>query len=112
MAFGSIAKLSQGSHLPKTGRGVESPQCSGDGIIDRIKKTGYVSQFFVTIPFMKNPVLSYIKEVRNELFKVSWPTKKETVRLTTIVVVVSVVVAAYLGALDFVFSLVLKLILK
>ena len=48
--------------------------------------------------------VSFLKEVRLELKKVNWPTKKETLKYTFIVIVVSAVVAAFLGGLDFIFS--------
>lgn len=60
---------------------------------------------------MNNPIATYFTEVKSEVSKVTWPSKKETIRLTTIVVVVSAIVATYLGALDFLFSAVLKLVL-
>ncbi|MBU1104794.1 preprotein translocase subunit SecE [Candidatus Parcubacteria bacterium] len=61
---------------------------------------------------MRNPITTYITEVKSEVSKVSWPTKKETIRLTVIVVVVSAIVATYLGALDFLLSAILKLVLS
>ncbi len=35
-----------------------------------------------------------------ELKKVSWPTKKETIRLTTIVIFVSLIIGLYIGIID------------
>jgi len=61
---------------------------------------------------MHNPIATYFTEVKSEVAKVTWPTKKETIRLTTIVVVVSAIVATYLGALDFFLSYILKLVLR
>lgn len=37
--------------------------------------------------------------------KVNWPTKDETLRYTLVVVAVSLVVAVFLGGLDFVFTI-------
>ena len=48
--------------------------------------------------------ISFLKDVQLELKKVNWPTKKETLRYTLIVIAVSAVVAAFLGGLDFLFS--------
>jgi preprotein translocase subunit SecE len=36
--------------------------------------------------------------------KVTWPTKKETRNYTLLVIGISIVVAAFLGALDYIFS--------
>jgi len=47
---------------------------------------------------------TYLKEVRLEMKKVNWPTRKQTMRYTLIVIGVSLVVAIYLGGLDVIFS--------
>lgn len=46
-----------------------------------------------------NPV-QFLQEVRTELSKVRWPTRSETIRLTIVVIAVSIVVGAFIGALD------------
>lgn len=60
---------------------------------------------------MVNPV-TYLKETINELRQVSWPSRETTVRLTIIVVVISLGVAAYVGGLDYGFTNLLQLIVK
>jgi preprotein translocase subunit SecE len=59
----------------------------------------------------KNPLI-FLKEVRQELKKVAWPTRKETLKLTAVVVFVSTVVAIFIGSLDFLFTNLSQLILK
>ncbi|HEY4506912.1 MAG TPA: preprotein translocase subunit SecE [Candidatus Paceibacterota bacterium] len=55
----------------------------------------------------------FLKDVRTELGRVVWPTKKQTIQYTLVVVVVSLVVAAFLGVLDYVFAFLLnKFVLK
>jgi preprotein translocase subunit SecE len=51
-----------------------------------------------------NKLVNYIKESKAELKKVIWPTKKETIQHTLLVIGISLGVAAILGALDYVFS--------
>ena len=53
-------------------------------------------------------LLTYIREVRAELSHVSWPTPRQAALYTALVVVISIIVSAYLGLLDFVFELALK----
>lgn len=53
-------------------------------------------------------LINHLREVKIELKKVNWPTKKETLRLTLIVVGVSLATALFLGALDFIFARVLN----
>ena len=52
------------------------------------------------ITFIKN----YFREALEELKKVIWPSRKETIKHTLIVVVLSLAVAAFLGGIDFLFS--------
>ena len=57
-------------------------------------------------------ITTFLKEVRLEIKKVNWPTRKETFRYTIIVIGVSLGVAIFLGTLDFVFkTLITKFIL-
>jgi preprotein translocase subunit SecE len=57
-----------------------------------------------------NKLISYIKESISEMKKVTWPTKKETYNYTILVIGISLAVAVFLGALDFIFNLGLQLI--
>jgi preprotein translocase subunit SecE len=59
------------------------------------------------------PLIEYFSASRAELAKVTWPSRRQTARLTLLVIIFSIVMAAILGALDFVFStLVQKIIVK
>lgn len=51
-----------------------------------------------------NKIITFLKEVRLELKKVSWLSQDEVIKYTLIVIVVCLVVAGFLGGLDFVFS--------
>lgn len=53
----------------------------------------------------------YIKETRAELKHVSWPTRRQSIVYTFIVIVISLAVAAYLGAFDYIFTTLLKLVI-
>ncbi|HBE72915.1 MAG TPA: preprotein translocase subunit SecE [candidate division Zixibacteria bacterium] len=44
--------------------------------------------------------IQFIKEVRVEFTKVSWPSREELVQSTMVVIVVSLIVAAFIGAVD------------
>jgi preprotein translocase subunit SecE len=50
-------------------------------------------------------ISKYVKESIIELKKVSWPTKKETYRYTLLVIGLSLLIASFLGVLDFIFNL-------
>jgi preprotein translocase subunit SecE len=59
----------------------------------------------------ENFIIKYLKETRAELRKVSWPTWREALNLTGIVIAVTVFMAALLGVMDFVFSKFFSLII-
>jgi len=40
-------------------------------------------------------------DLLNELKKVTWPTKEETIRLTVVVVLISLIIGLYIGIIDF-----------
>ena len=51
-----------------------------------------------------NVIVRYFRETTSELRKVTWPTRLEARRLTTVVVVVVALTSAVLGLFDFAFS--------
>jgi preprotein translocase subunit SecE len=51
-----------------------------------------------------NGIQKWWRETLGELHKVVWPTRKEALRLTWIVIIVIIVMGALLGALDFGFT--------
>ncbi len=61
--------------------------------------------------FSGGPVV-FLKEVRGELSKVVWPTREEVVKLTIIVVAVSLAIGLYIGGLDFIFTKFTDLLVK
>jgi len=52
-------------------------------------------------------ITEYLKETRTELKHVIWPSRSQTFYYTLIVILLSVVVAYYLGVFDYLFSLLL-----
>ena len=54
---------------------------------------------------MFNRFVTFLKEARVELKKVSWPTRDATIRYTINVIVVSAALAVFLGSLDYLFQL-------
>jgi preprotein translocase subunit SecE len=60
---------------------------------------------------MKNP-LKFIQEVKQEAFKVSWPTGKETLQGTLMVVAMAILASLFFLLLDQVLKFLLELILK
>lgn len=49
-------------------------------------------------------ITKYFREVRSELRKVAWPNRKEVINNTGIVLLVVLIVAVFIGAVDFLIS--------
>ena len=60
---------------------------------------------------MKNP-LQFIQEVKQEAFKVTWPTRKETLQGTLMVVAMAIVASIFFLMLDQVLKFLLEILLK
>lgn len=51
-----------------------------------------------------NKVVSFLKEVYEELGKVAWPTREQTIRYTVLVIIIAVVTGLFLGGLDYILT--------
>ena len=58
-----------------------------------------------------NPV-AFLRQVRQELKKVDWPSREKTAKLTILVIGASVVVGTYIGGLDAAFTYLLTYLVK
>ena len=56
-------------------------------------------------------IIKFLNEVRGELKKVTWPKRKEVLKLTLIVLLISGIIALYVGVLDLSFTKLLELII-
>ena len=52
-----------------------------------------------------HPIIKYFQATRAELRKVTWPTRDETRNLTGIIVTVTILMAIFLGTLDYTFQI-------
>jgi preprotein translocase subunit SecE len=57
-----------------------------------------------------NKFALFLRETVGELRKVNWPTRQEAINLTSIVLVVIVVMALFLGIADFAFENLFRLL--
>ena len=60
---------------------------------------------------MRNPI-KFIQEVKQEAFKVTWPTGKEVIQGSLMVVAMAIVAALFFLLLDQVLQFFLELVLK
>ncbi|OGM94268.1 preprotein translocase subunit SecE [Candidatus Wolfebacteria bacterium RIFOXYD12_FULL_48_21] len=56
---------------------------------------------------MFSRLTSYFQEAQLEFKRVNWPTRQETIRLTGMVIGLSLIFAVFLGVLDMVFNYIL-----
>lgn len=52
------------------------------------------------------------RDIMDELRKVTWPTREETIKLTTIVIVISLIIGAYIGIIDVLLTKLLEMFTK
>ena len=60
---------------------------------------------------MKNPV-KFLQEVKQEAFKVTWPTGKETLQGTLMVAAMAIIASIFFLLMDQLFQFILGIILK
>ena len=65
----------------------------------------------ISYNIMKNP-LKFFQEVKNEAFKVSWPTSKETVQGSLMVAAMAIIASLFFLLLDQILKFFLEIILK
>ena len=57
---------------------------------------------------MFGKITAFLKEVKLEVKKVNWPTRHQTIKYTLIVLGISLIIAVFLGSLDFLFTFLLE----
>ena len=66
----------------------------------------------------KNPQIKpqvgagFLTDVRSELKNVTWPTRKQSIRLTVTVIAISLIVGLYIGIIDVIFAKILEVLTK
>jgi len=54
----------------------------------------------------------FLEEVKAEMGKVTWPSRKETVATAWVVIAIIVLISLYLGACDLVLAKLIRIILR
>jgi len=63
------------------------------------------------IKLIKEKIISFLKEAKIELKKVTWPTPRQTLASTSVVIIVVIIVSIYLGIVDFGVAKAIRLVL-
>ncbi len=75
-------------------------------------KDNKMQDFQFTAPDFSGGPVKFLGQVRSELKKVVWPNKKEVIRMTTTVIIVSLMVSLYIGALDYGFTKIMEVMIR
>jgi len=71
-----------------------------------------MQDFQFTAPDFEGGPIKFLGSVREELKKVTWPTRAQVITMTGTVIVVSFAVGLYIGGLDYGFTQLMSLIIK
>lgn len=61
---------------------------------------------------MFDKMRGFLKETKQELNKVSWPEKNELVGSTMVVIVTTLLMALFIGIIDFILSFVIRVVIR
>lgn len=61
---------------------------------------------------MFGKVGNFFSESKQELGKVNWPTRQELIGSTALVIVVTLIMSAFIFAIDFVLAILMRLVIR
>lgn len=56
--------------------------------------------------------LQFLREFRVEMKKVTWPSRKDTIAATSVVIIITLIISFYLGGVDILLTKVMNYILS
>lgn len=59
-----------------------------------------------------NKVSKFLRNVRSEVRKVSWPTQSEVITMTILILIMVILLSGYIGGVDIVYQRIIKQILS
>jgi preprotein translocase subunit SecE len=93
------------------GKSKTKPKAAGGGgtriQVVKLKPGKTKTSWFRKVPPIKSyaqSVRQFLAEVVSELRKVIWPSRKETLGTTAVVLILVIILAAYLGLVDYILS--------
>lgn len=70
----------------------------------------FLDRLFVAGPLQKS--LQFLREVKVELKKVTWPTRKQTIGSTLVVIILVMIISLFLGIVDIGLSSLIGVVIK
>lgn len=68
-------------------------------------------EYMEQIKEMLQKAIQFLKDARAELKRVTWPTRKQTLASTAVVLIIVFIVAIYLGIIDYILAKLVRVIL-
>ncbi len=107
---GSGSSLKSGSQASSV-----KPKSSSSGVSQNLRKQEKYSRADTgagtgELNFLQKG-LQFFREVKIELKKVTWPTKKQTINSTVVIIIFVFIIAAFLGLVDFGLSKLVQVVL-
>ena len=96
-------------------QGKEAPANSGRGQVVKLKAAKAKSSWSARLPAVTQwwgQISRFVAEAWQELKKVAWPGRKETVGTTAVVIALVIIIAAFLGLVDMGLSALVKRIIR
>lgn len=56
--------------------------------------------------------VKFLRETYDELKLVKWPSRQDVIKLTGVVILISIVIGLYIGGIDWIFTKATELIIK
>jgi len=57
-------------------------------------------------------MIQFVRQTRQELKKVSWPSRQELVGSTVVVIITTFLMAGFVGSIDFVLSILMRFLIR
>lgn len=58
------------------------------------------------------PAPAFTRDIIDELKKVTWPSRKDTIRLTLVVIIISLIIGVFIGIIDILLTKGLEILTK
>lgn len=75
-----------------------------------IQKKSFPPSFLAKVGFL-DKTFQFLREVRAELRKVAWPSRKQTMGSTIVVIILVIIISFYLGLVDIGLAFMLRMVL-
>lgn len=105
-------KSGKGKPERAAGKGAKAPARRADGKPARKTQGRQQAARAKGAPKESRGITKFLRDVRVEMGKVTWPTRKDLVQSTLVVLVAVAIAAVYTGVLDYVFQKFVDVVLK